>query len=58
MTRGNIELSNINRYNDGFEIPETKLNTTIKKATDKWLKKLEAFEDLCNFVDGNFQTEF
>ena len=44
MARGNIKLNNPERFSDGFEISNEKLQATIRKATDKWLKKLEEFD--------------
>ncbi|MBQ4527898.1 MAG: glycoside hydrolase family 88 protein [Clostridia bacterium] len=46
MVRGNIKLDNPARYAGKYEIPAEKIQATIKKATDKWLKKLDEFGGL------------
>ena len=46
MVRGNIKLNNPERFAGKYEIPAEKIQMAIKKATDKWLKKLEEFGGL------------
>lgn len=43
MIRGNIKLDNPARYAGKYEIPADKIQNAIKKATDKWLLKLDEF---------------
>lgn len=45
MTRGNIKLDNPERYAGVYEIPADKIQKAIKKATDKWLTKLDEFDN-------------
>ncbi len=51
MERGHIKLDNPERYSGDYRISDEKLQATIKKACDKWLKKIEEF-------DGKFPTNF
>ncbi len=44
MVRGNIKLENPGRFSGKYEIPAEKVQAAIKKATDKWLRKLDEFD--------------
>ena len=45
MERGHIKLENPERFSGDYRISEEKIDATIKKACDKWLKKLEEFDN-------------
>jgi len=45
MERGNIKLNNPARYAGKYEIPAEKVQKAIKAATDKWLAKLDEFDN-------------
>ncbi len=58
MERGHIKLNNPEKYSGDYRISQEKVDAAIKKACDKWLRKLEQFDNLfpgaTSDNDGNY----